>query len=128
MMSKTLSRFSVWLFAFAAAWGLIASLAVFFTAGATQVTESNGAPQQVVHLSWYEAQGWWGIAILLIFAALFYAPLHFMRRGQRGWAAIFAAAGIVLTVLTGFSVGGYFFIGALGLLGGLLSLPFSRQA
>jgi hypothetical protein len=124
-MRKALALAPGWLFAFALLWGIVAGVAVFTTAGGSMVSEGMGAPPQVRQISWYEMQGWWGIAILFIFAALFYAPWHFLRRGSRWTAALFAFVGVVLTLLTGFSVGGYYFIGALALLFGLLTLLFA---
>lgn len=128
MVRKLLGALPRWLFALAAVWAVIASVLVFTTAGGSMVAESNGGAPQVQQLSWYEMQGLWGVAILFIFAALFYAPWHFLRRDQRGWAAVFAVAGVLLTFLTGFSIGGYYFPGAVALLAGLIALPITRRA
>jgi hypothetical protein len=124
-MRKILAAAPSWLFAFAVLWGVVAGIGVFTTAGGSMVAGSPGQPPQVREVSWYQMQGWWGIAILIIFAALFYAPWHFLRRGSAWTAALFALVGILLTLLTGFSIGGYYFIGAVGLLLGLLTLPFA---
>jgi hypothetical protein len=112
-------------FTFACLWAVLAGLAVLITAGGSVVIEGNDV-STAQHMSWVEMQGAWGVIILFIFAALYYGPLHFYLRKQRGLSALFAAAAIVLTGLAGFSIGGYYFIGAIGLLLGLVSLPFSR--
>lgn len=124
-MREFLGKLPRGFFAFAMLWGVVAGIAVFTTAGGAAVAEGTDMPAQVQHISWVEMQGWWGVAILFIFAALFYGPWHFLRRGSKWMAALFAVAGIVLTLLTGFSVGGYYFIGAAALQLGLLTLPFA---
>lgn len=114
------------LFTFACLWGLLASVMVLTTAGGSMVTESNGVTT-TRSLSWVEMQGAWGVIILLIFTSLYYGPLHFFLRNRRGLSGLFAAAGCVLTLLAGFSIGGYYFIGGVALLLGLLLLPFNRM-
>ncbi len=111
-MRSLISRLPGLLFAFAAICGVVASLLIFFTAGATQVSTTNGI-QTVTQLNWLQAQGWWGVAILFIFSALFAAPWHFHRRGQRGLAGLFVAAAVVLTVLASLSIGIFFWLAAL---------------
>lgn len=113
------------LFSFACLWGVLAGVMVLTTAGAMMVTESNGITTSR-NLSWVEMQGAWGVAILVIFAALYYGPLHFFLRERRGLSGLFAAAGCILTLLAGFSIGGYYFVGGVALLLGLLLLPFNR--
>lgn len=113
-------------FGFAMLWGVVAGILVFTTAGGSMVAESSGVPAEVQQISWYEMQGWWGVAILFIFAALFYGPWHFLRRGSKWMAALFAVVGVILTAITGFSVGGYYFIGAVALQLGLPTLPFAK--
>lgn len=113
------------LFTFASLWGLLAGLAVLVTAGGTVVVEGNDV-SSAQRIGWVEMQGAWGVIILLIFAALYYGPLHFYRRGQRGLSALFALAAVALTGLAGFSIGGYYFIGGLAFLLGLLLLPFNQ--
>lgn len=121
-MRAFISRLPAFLFTMAAAFGLLASLAVFLTAGATQVSQVNGGPQTITHLNWVEAQGTWGILILLIFSALYYAPLRFYTRGQRGMALLFVAASVLLTLLASFSVGVYYWLAALAALLGAAAL------
>jgi hypothetical protein len=121
-VATTLTRL---LFTFASLWGLLAGLAVLVTAGGTVVIEGNDV-STAQHIGWVEMQGAWGVIILLVFAALYYGPLHFYRRGRRGLSAVFALAAVALTGLAGFSIGGYYFIGGLALLLGLLLFPFNQ--
>lgn len=114
------------LFTFACLWGVLASIMVRATAGGSMVTESNGITT-TRNLSWVEMQGAWGVAILLIFAFLYYGPLHFFRRNQLGLSGLFAAAACILTLLAGFSIGGYYFVGGVALALGLTLLPFSGR-
>lgn len=121
-MRSILSRLPALLLAFAAICGVVASLLVFLTAGATQVSTTNGV-ETVTHLNWLQAQGWWGVVILIIFSALFAAPWHFHRRGKRGVAALYIVAAIVLTVLASLSIGIFYWLASLAaLLGGVAML------
>jgi cell division protein FtsW (lipid II flippase) len=97
----------------AAILALAASVFIFFFAGGTQVTETTGGEVTEQQLSWLGSQGWWGIAILFIFSALYYGPLHFYRRGKNGMAVLFGAVAIGLTMLAGFSIGLFFMPAAL---------------
>jgi hypothetical protein len=119
-----------WLFTFSTLWGIVGGLLTIFFGGGTSVTETavNSVPgeQIVEHLNWFEAQGWWGVFILLAFAALFYGPLRFYRRGNKLMAALFGLAAITLTLLTGFSVGLIYLPGAIGVFFGLILLPLDR--
>jgi hypothetical protein len=114
------------LFALAALWALLAGLVILLIPMGTRVTEtlsSSGASETTVRqLSWFESQGWWGIWILVAFAALYYGPFHFFRRGSRALAALFAVAAILITVLAGFSVGLFYVPAAIALLIGLVLL------
>lgn len=117
----------------AAAWSVIAGLFIFFTFGATSVTETiesgSGVTQQTTsYLSWYESQGWWGIVILVIFALLFYGVLHFYRRDSIVWTVVFGVVAITLSVLAGFSIGAMYWLGSLAVLIGLLLLPFQARS
>ncbi|MGH2581595.1 MAG: hypothetical protein ACRDFQ_01710 [Anaerolineales bacterium] len=120
-----------WLFMFSALWGVIGGLLTFFFGGGTRVTviaiPGEPSEQIVEHLNWFESQGWWGIFILLVFAALFYSPLRFYGHGKKLMAALFTLAAIVLTILSGFSVGPIYLPGALGAFFGLILLPLDRQ-
>lgn len=125
-MRKLLPKLPGLFFTFAMLWGILAGFIVFFGSGATSVSQSNGGPEVVTHLNWYEAQGWWGIAILFIFATLYLAPWYFQRRGRIGMTVLFSAAAIGLTIISGFSVGGFYSLGALELVLGLLLLAVAN--
>lgn len=121
-MRAILSRMPSFLFTFAAASGLLASVLVLLTGGGTQVSVTNGV-QTTQNLSWFQSQGWWGIVILVIFSAAYIGPWYFHRRGHRGLAALLIAAAIVLTLLASFSIGMFYWLAALAaLLGGAIML------
>jgi hypothetical protein len=117
---------------FAAIWALLAGIVIFFTLGGTSVTETalGADPSEMIvtQISYFEMQGWWGVWMLITFAALFYGPLHFYRRGSRPLAALFAVVAITLSILAGFSIGAFYFPAAFALLIGLVSLPFVRNS
>jgi len=127
------------LFLIASILALVASVAVFFLVGSTLVTESTqieasqeelnqqnqaGETMSGVHterqLSWFESQGWWGVAILFIFSALYYGPLHFYQVGKLGRAALFGITAVTLTMLAMFSIGFFFVLSGLCVLLGLI--------
>ena len=64
---------------------------------------------------------------MIIFALLFYGPLHFYNRGSRKMVYLFGITAIALTAISGFSIGGFYTIGALGLLLGMLLMPNAAQ-
>jgi hypothetical protein len=128
------NRLSYALLAAAAAWGVIAGLRILFTPmGMQSSTSGSNSGGSVVtepvtsQVSFYEMQGAWGIAILIIFALLFYSPLHFYKRGRRNMVYLFGITAIALTAISGFSIGGFYTIGALGLLIGMLLMPKTSQ-
>jgi len=133
-MSKQKSRLVHWiriLFVLAAIWGVVAGLLIAFVpfgmSATVEVTPAGSGEVITTPVSFYESQGWWGIFILFVFAALYYGPLHFYRRGSRGMAALFAVAAILLTFLAGFSIGPFYLAGALALLIALVLLTFTRE-
>jgi hypothetical protein len=93
----------------AALWSWVAGVWIFLFAGGTQVTEtidaSGRSETSIEQISWFQSQGWWGIAILLIFMALYTAPLYFYRRGRTALYFLFTFAAIALSLLAGFSIG-----------------------
>lgn len=120
------------LFTFGAVWSVIAGLFIFFAFGATSVTVvsesgTSTTQQTTSYLSWFEWAGWWGIAILFIFALLFYGVLHFYLRGRLAWNVAFGLVVITLSVLAGFSIGTVYWLGSLAVLIGLLLLPFQAR-
>lgn len=121
-MSSTLTRLPKLLLALAAVLGALGGLGVLLIAGAIQVSESNGGPQTIARLNWVEAQGAWGIIILVIFSALYYGPYRFFAGGQRGMVVVFVMAAVILTFLASFSIGIYYWPAALAALLGLAAM------
>lgn len=115
-----MNRIARALFVTAAVLALLSSLVVYFSAGATEVSETSNGLQTVRHLTWFEAQGWWGIAILFIFSALYYGPLRFHQRGRSWMVILFGLVAISLTFLAMFSIGLLYLPSALSVLFGLL--------
>ena len=132
MKSSRLPQVTRILFALAAIWAVLAGLAIFFIPMGTSVTAtvtSTGSSETTITtpISFFEMQGWWGIWILIAFAALYYGPLHFYRRESRALAALFAVVAITLTLLAGFSIGPFYLPGGLTLLVGLVLFLFSTK-
>lgn len=113
------------LFAATAVLAVLASLLILFTGSATQVSATNGV-ETVTQLSWLEAQGWWGLAILLIFSALYSMPAFAFARGRRGLAVLFAAASVIFTILASLSIGSFYYPAASTAVLALLMLPLKH--
>lgn len=110
------------LFLIAAILAVVASMFIFFFAGGWEVTATTEGPGVERQLSWFESQGWWGIAILFIFSALYYGPLRFFDLGRYGMVYLFGITAIGLTILAMFSVGGIFIFSGIFVLLGLILL------
>ena len=84
----------------------------------------------VRQISWYEAQGWWGILILLVFALLFSSTWVFAARKLYGLLAISSFLSMVLTFLATFSIGPLYYPAVLAIIIGwaLLAFEILRQA
>ncbi|MQC25894.1 MAG: hypothetical protein DWG76_00375 [Chloroflexi bacterium] len=117
------------LFILAAVLALAASALILFSTSEgseTVIDPELGNYEVPYRVSWYESQGWWGVVVVLAYAALYYAPLHFYRRERPGAAAVFGAVTLALTVLAGFSIGLVYFPAALALLLGLVVMGVRR--
>lgn len=95
--------------AFSSIWSWLAGFWLLLRAAGTRVTQTvdPGGVGEVVteHIPWYQAQGWWGIVILLVFMAFYTAPLYFYQRQRTTLFIIFTLAAIILTWISGFSIG-----------------------
>ena len=99
-LMKNLPRY---LFIAAALLALAASLLILLTP--TQVHSITNGVETTTRISLYEAQGWWGVVVLIIFADLYFAPLFFHLRGKLAWSLVTGIGALLLTVLAGFSIG-----------------------
>lgn len=121
------------LFALAAASSALAGLWIALTpqtihhiTAVQEGADPSTAIETTAQVSWYQVQGWWGIAILIIFAALYSLPTYFLWRGRFVAVGVFAVLALLLTFLAGFSIGGIYLPAAIALLLGLVLLVISR--
>ena len=120
--------------AIAAAWAMGASLYIFFSpvsGRGVRTTGFVGSPNAVVETftteqSWYEAQGLWGLVVLLIFALFYLLAVRLAWRSRYTTLAILSVVAIALSIITGFSVGVIYLPAALGLFVGTLMFLASR--
>ncbi len=120
--------------AVAASWAIGASLYIFFSPISGQgVTTSDifGDSRTVVQTftteqSWYEAQGLWGVFVLVIFAGLYLLAVQLAWRSNHIALAILSVIAVALSIITGFSVGGIYMPAAFGLLLGTLMILSSK--
>ena len=120
--------------AIAAAWAIGASLFIMFSPISGQGVKTSGVfgePNSVVETftteqSWYEAQGPWGVLVLVIFAGLYLLAVRLAWRSRYSALAILSVVAVALSIVTGFSIGGVYLPAALGLFVGSLMLLSSR--
>ncbi len=119
--------------AISALWAVGASLYIFFlpvTMSGVTGTLRRGSGEVVEvftrQQSWYEAQGLWGVFVLVIFSGFYLLAVRLAWRGKYGVLAILSVIAIGLSIVTGFSIGAAYLPAALGLFVGALLLLSSR--
>lgn len=123
------------LFALAALWSLVAGARILLTpswvqtatavsvAGGTESPEAADEVQSEVRsLSYYEAQGPWGLIVLLLFASPYLGSAALVWRQRTIAGTLLGLVGGILTVLAGFSIGLFYLPAALTVLLGMLGL------
>ncbi len=124
------------LFTFSAAlWALVAG-AYWFLSPQAIYAETAAAPglgpefgeEYTFMLSWYEMQGPWGVAVLLIFTAVYVVAGVLAWRDAKIGLAIFSLIALAMTYLAGLSVGGFYLPATLALLVGTALLWISNLA
>jgi len=120
--------------AIAASWAVGASLYIFFSpvtiSGVTGTLRRDLS--EVVEVftrqqSWYEAQGLWGVLVLVIFSGFYLLALRVAWRGRYRALAIMGVVAVALSIVSGFSIGAAYLPAALGLFIGALVLLSSRS-
>ena len=118
----------------AAAWAVGVSLYILFSpvtiSGVTATLWRDSS--EVVEVftrqqSWYEAQGLWGVLLIVIFGGFYLLALRVAWKGKYRALAVMGVVAIALSIVTGFSVGGAYLPSALGLLIGALVLLLYRH-
>jgi len=120
--------------AIAASWAIGASFYILFlpiSGRGVTFRRNFGESGSVVEIftteqSWYEAQGLWGIFVLVIFAGLYLLAMRLAWRSNYIALTILSVIAIALSIITGFSIGGLYFPAAIGLFIGALILLSSR--
>jgi hypothetical protein len=79
-------------------------------------------------ISWYKAQGVWGVIILVIFSGFFVGSATFGIRGRLLPTAITTAVSLVLTYLAGFSIGMFYLPAAAASVVGIGLLVISKRS
>ena len=120
--------------AIAAVWAVGASLYIFFSpvtvsgVSSTMLRDSSVVVEVFTRQqSWYEAQGLWGVMVLVIFSGFYLLALRVAWRGKYGALAVMGVVAVALSIVTGFSIGAAYIPAALGLFVGALVLLSSRS-
>lgn len=120
------------LFILAALWAVLASLYIIFVPMTTQeivVISANGTQTEertIKQISWYKAQGWWGITIVVIFALIYSIVGLLAYYDHLPGLAIASLFALVLTLLAALSIGGAYAPSLLGVILGWLFLGIER--
>ena len=119
--------------AMAGSWAIGASLFIFFSpVTARGVTSRMFRDSSIVvetftrQQSWYEAQGLWGVVVLVIFAGIYLLAVQLAWRSNYVALTILSVIAIALSIVGGFSIGGIYLPAALGLFIGSLIFLSSK--
>jgi hypothetical protein len=120
-------------FAFAALSSLGAGLWILLTPLSIQeirVVSPGESPAEgeisTQQVSWYKAQGVWGVVILVVFAGLFVGGATFGIQKRLLPTAIFTVISLILTYLAGFSIGPFYLPAVVASILGLGLLVISK--
>lgn len=132
-MHKLLVRGGKLLVAIAAAWAVGASLYIFSmpvtmrgVTGFMMPNSGSVLETPTTEQSWYAAHGLWGTFLLVFFSGLYLVAIRAAWTGHHVSLAIISVAAVVLSVVTGFSIGGAYLPAALGLLIGSVMFLSSK--
>jgi hypothetical protein len=94
------------------------------------VTVGSDGGQTIEELSrqpsWYEAQGAWGVIVLIIFALLYSSIAILALRNRLIALSIAISLALLLTYLAGFTIGGFYIPALLMVVVGWLVLCLAR--
>lgn len=117
----------------AAGLAVLASLYIFFSpleVSSLTATSVSGEPEIVEETTkqatWFQIQGWWGIFILLAFTALYGLAYYLARIRAVTWLGLLCIALLLLSYLSGLSIGLYYLPAFLVLIIGAGMMIFSR--
>ena len=116
----------------AAAWAVGVSLYILFSpvtisgvTGTLRHDSSEFLETFTKQQSWFEAQGLWGVLVLVIFSGFYLLALRVAWKGKYRALSVMGIVAIAMSVVTGFSIGGAYLPSAVGLLiGAQLSLRY----
>jgi hypothetical protein len=120
-------------FYFAAVWALGVSLYILLaphgtSVGTTITSDGQEISQTVSHPSFYEVQGWEGIAALAVFASLYLLVAAAAWFGRTLPLAVASLMASLLTFLAGFSIGLFYFPAMFAVFLGWLAMGFGKLA
>lgn len=121
------------LFVFAAVWSVGASLywllspvTIHEITAQSSANGSSPVEETFRQASWYQVQGVWGVAVLVIFALLYIAAAVFAVRGRHIPLAAASLIALVITYLAGLSIGALYLPAAFAVLAGWLVIGLNR--
>lgn len=131
-MNKRLKSIGNAFVVIAAIWAVGVSLYIFFSPVnifnviATNLTSGSQVVEESTTVStWYRVQGLWGSILLLMFAGIFILAAILARRKNYRFLAILSGLCLVLSYISGLSIGMLYFPAALILVFATLILVFA---
>ena len=124
-----MTRIGKSLIAIAALWAVGVSLYILFSpvevSGVTATlrrTADEVLETFTRQQSWYETEGLWGVMVIVIVGAFYLLAVRVAWQGKGKALLLMSFFAVVLSILSGFSIGAAYLPAALGLLLGAVSL------
>lgn len=120
-------------FVFAAIWSfgaglywLLSPVTIHEITAQSTANGSSTVEETARQATWYQVQGWWGVAVLVIFALLYLSVAIFAIRRQRVPLAIASLLAVVVTLLAGLSIGPLYLPAVIAVLAGWMTWGLNR--
>jgi len=111
----------------------LASLYILFSPVDVQILTASAvsggsemARETIMRQSWYQAQGPWGVIVLILFSGLYGWGYNLAHKEYYTWLGVLSLGLLSLSYVAGFSIGLLYLPAALVLLAGAGLLIFSR--
>lgn len=131
---SSLKTWGLRLAALAAILGVLASAVILLTPMRIHSITTTAAAGQgetsvesITRQSWYQVQGWWGVAVVLIFGGLYAGGYALARRSAAIPLALLSVLLLAVTYLAGFSIGLFYLPAAMTLAAGSICLLISSR-
>ncbi|MDX1416372.1 MAG: hypothetical protein R3293_19390 [Candidatus Promineifilaceae bacterium] len=105
----------------------LSPIAIHTITATTLPNETTSLETSDMTLSWYRAQGLWGVIVLVLFAGLYILGLYLAWRSMDGALLILSMAALILSLVSGLSIGMLYLPAAGALIIGAILLWYSQR-